>query len=403
MPASTARSGPEEWPHWLGPRGNGISSEHIAESWPPGGPKKVWEQKVGLGYSSPIGFGGSVYLFTQQGRTDTLTAFDAETGSVVWSQSYTCTTPADSPQAANPENGLPLPAATPAIDSNRIYTYGGGGDLTCRDLNGGTEIWRVNVLKQLNAKILTWNQASSPLVDGDLVYLQGGKGGPAAVAVDKNSGAIVWVSEARTDAGYAAPVLIEVQGARQLIIFGGTVLYGMDPRSGKTIWQQPWETNYGVNAATPVYFRNHLFVSSDYNTGSLMLSVSAAGAHRDWASWDVRVKFQPVILDRGFLYLNSAGLLKCLRWPDGKAMWEIPRHQLNLQWGGSLVRTGDKLITLSERGKLGLVRAMPSGYTILAQVPLFDSDDTYSIPLIYRGRLYAAGKGKLVCLEMSRQ
>ena len=168
----------EEWPKWLGPKGNGISTDPIANHWPENGPKKIWEQKVGLGYSSPIGFEGKVYLFSQQGEIDLLTAFDANSGQVVWSKGYAVGIPADASQAKNPENGLPLPLATPTIENGRIYTYGGGGDLFCRKLDGGDEVWHVNVLTETGSRILTWNEASSPLVTEKMVTCRAGRSVP---------------------------------------------------------------------------------------------------------------------------------------------------------------------------------------------------------------------------------
>lgn len=399
VPSAFAAS--EEWPKWLGPNGDGISHEPIADKWPDAGPRKVWEQKVGLGYSSPIGFEGKVYLFSQQGNLDTLTAFDAETGKPAWSQSYAVTIKADQGQARNGSNGLPLPLATPTIDNGRIYTYGGGGDLACWKLDGGESVWKLNVLKETHGQILAWNEASSPLVTEKLVYVQAGKGGPTAVAVDKQSGKIVWQSQAKTPGGYAAPILIDVDGTKQLVVFGGSSLYGMDPESGKTIWELPWKTSFDVNAATPVYHDHHLFISSDYGHGSMMLTLSPTAAKEDWTHDDknIMLKYQPAILDNGVLYANSMGLLKCMHWPDGKILWK--GRDGDLQEGGTLVRDGDKLVTLSQDGNLSLIQATPETHKVISQVHLFDFGTTWSTPLIYRGKLYAMGKDQLVCLDIS--
>ena len=82
--------------------------------------------------------------------------------------------------------------------------------------------------------------------------MQGGEGGPVAAAVDKNSGKLAWQSQAKNLGGFGAAVVAEVQGKRQLVVFGGKKLYGMDPQTGRTIWNEPWETRYDVNAATPI-------------------------------------------------------------------------------------------------------------------------------------------------------
>jgi outer membrane protein assembly factor BamB len=391
----------DEWPKWLGPHGDGISTDPIADKWPQGGPPKVWDQKVGLGYSSPIGFDGKVYLFAQNGDLDTLTAFDADSGRPVWRQSYPCTIKADQGQAKNSANGLPLPLATPAIDNGRIYTYGGGGDLVCRKIEDGSVAWQLNVLKAINEEILGWNQASSPLVGDRLVYVQGGKGGPTAVAVDKETGKLAWTSEARSIGGYAAPIIVEVDGTKQLIIFGGDHLYGMNPETGKTIWGVPWKTAFDVNAATPIYHDHHLFISSDYGHGSMMLTLSGAGAKEVWDHDDknIMLKYQTAVLDNGVLYANSMGVLKCMKWPEGTILWK--GRDGDLREGGTMVRDGDKLITLSQDGNLSLIQATPQVHRVISQIHLFDFGTTWSTPLIYHGKVYAMGKDHLVCLDIS--
>jgi outer membrane protein assembly factor BamB len=98
-----------------------------------------------------------------------------------------------------------------------------------------------------------WGLASSPLVHGDHVVVQAGKGGAVAVAANKADGKVAWVSQAKGVGGYAQVIAADVGGKPQLIAFGGTALFGLDPATGKTLWQQPWKTSYDVNAATPVY------------------------------------------------------------------------------------------------------------------------------------------------------
>ena len=82
---ATAASAVEDWPAWRGPRGDQISRERAPDAWPEGGPKVLWSADVGLGYSSPIAAGGRVYLFSLNGGRETLTAFDAVSGKIAWS------------------------------------------------------------------------------------------------------------------------------------------------------------------------------------------------------------------------------------------------------------------------------------------------------------------------------
>src|SRR5258707_975060 len=117
------------------PRRHEHQQEPIAAKWPEGGPKKLWTVKVGQGVASPVALDGKLYVLAMQGNDDVLTALDADSGTVLWSQSYAVAKHGDqAPQGLNRDNGLPLPEATPTIDGDRIYTYGGGGDLVARQL-----------------------------------------------------------------------------------------------------------------------------------------------------------------------------------------------------------------------------------------------------------------------------
>lgn len=383
----------EGWPRWMGPDGTGISTETgLAESWPESGPRKLWTQKVGIGYSSPIALDGKVYMFSQIERKDALHAFDAESGKVIWEQSY----------ERGEDPPYPGTRATPNIENGRIYTHGSGGDLVCRELADGKLVWRTNILKETNAKPIRWASASSPLVTAEHVYVQGGMEGDAiAVSVDKKTGAIVWKSEAKGLAGYATLILADVAQQKQLIVFGGDAVFGMDPKTGKTIWTEPWKTGNDINAATPIFKDSQLLVTSTRDFGAMLLTLSPQGGKKEWEKRDIASKFQPPILDGNALYANSGGTLKCVSWPDFKVNWTATNRDLNLGPGGSIVRIGNKLVTMSERGKLCLVEATPTGHKLISQVALFDYSQVWSTPLIYRGKIYAKGENDLVCLDVS--
>lgn len=389
----------DEWPKWRGPNGDGISHETgLLDKWPADGPKAVWSAKVGLGFSSPIAYEGKVYLLSQDGNQDGLQAFDADTGKLLWAQSL---------QGGYPKDDFPGSRATPTIDGKFIYTLGGGGDLVCRELETGKPIWHDSILQLTRTSLLTWGQASSPLVTEKLVYVQCGVGGPVAVAVDKTDGKIAWQSQVNGQGGYAAPILMDVAGAQQLIVFGGDALYGMDPTTGKTLWSTAWQTNYAVNASTPIADGDKIFVSSGYNHGAAQFQLSATGAKQVWFVQDVQVKFPAAVLDGGYLYCNSedhSGTLRCLDWKTGAVKWKAGGGRaMKLGFGGSFIRAGDKLYAMSQSGMLSLLKATPEGVEAVGQAQVFDAgfSKVWSAPIIYHGKLYAKGQSQLVCLDIS--
>jgi outer membrane protein assembly factor BamB len=380
----------EEWPKWRGPRGDGISREPLPDSIPSSGLKAVWSADVGIGYSSPIAHSGRVYLFTLNNSKEALTCFDARNGTVIWSDERQTGWDVDYPGTRS----------TPAIDGDAIYTYGGKGDLICRDLATGHPRWELNVPDACDASNLQWGVASSPFIDAAKVYVQAGQGASVAAAVDKSDGRIVWKSEARGTSGYSAVTSADVEGTTQLIVFAGDAVIGMNPADGRTIWQQGWKTNYAVNATTPVYHEGHLFVTSEYGMGGLMLKLSPAGAQRVWAKKDVQSKFQQVIVDNGVLYAATDRRLKCLSWPDGAVKWKTPAGEPPVGDNGSIVRAGDKLVVLSDQGMLTLVKATPNGAEVRGQFQAAEGDKIWSTPLLYGGRVYVKGPKELICYDL---
>jgi outer membrane protein assembly factor BamB len=333
-----------------------------------------------------------VYLFSMNEARETLTCFDANTGQILWSQAG----------GSGRTRSYPGTRATPAIDGNDVFTLGGAGELTCRDLATGAARWTANILNLTNTTGQDWGTASSPLVEGDRVFVQGGQGGSVALAFNRADGSILWQSEATGIGGYAHPVRVDVEGTPQLIVFGGKAVYGMNPDDGKTLWSEPWNTPYDVHASTPVYRDGYLFVTSAYGTGAMMLKLTPGGASRQWERKDVQSRFQPAILDRDALYVSSEGKMMCLSWPDGKPLWTDEDNKLKLGIGGSFVRLpGDRIISLGERGRLTLARATPEKLEVISTADALDGAEIWTMPLVYGGRLYLKGEQELVCYDIS--
>lgn len=391
----------EDWPKWLGPDGNGISKETLPDQLPKE-LKTTWKQPVGIGYSSPIGVAGKIYQYSCVDGKDRLICFNADDGKLLWSQD----------NASGYTGDFPGTRCTPEILGDRIYTYGGDGQLVSRQLADGKEIWSTNVVKETGAKTVNWGEASNPLIIGDIIYVQNGRGNgvPVAIGVDKNTGKIVWKSEAAgkptggirkwpQGGGYAQIIQIDVQGAKQLIAFASDTLFGINPQDGKTIWSETWITDWDVNAANPLYRDGNLFITSNYGKGCAMLKLSPTSASRQWENKEIMSRFQPVILDGGVMYGNSEGTVKCLSWPDGKVKWTA--RQPRIGFGGSLVRSGDKLLCMSDGGELFITKATPDAIQVLGRLSVFPGEkQIWASPLIYNGKIYAKGTESLVCIEL---
>jgi outer membrane protein assembly factor BamB len=388
-------------PLWRGPRRDGASAETgLLASWPQDGPKVLWRRPCGEGYSAPAVAGGRVYTLEMNDDGEAVVCRDADTGQDVWRQPYGAKYRSD--QGSGPRS-------TPTIDEGRVYAVGGSGVFHCLDAATGQVQWRHDLLDEFGAKNLQWGASFSPLVEGDLVFTNpGGPGGHSVAAFDKRDSRLVW--KALDDpAGYSSPIAVTAAGVRQVVFFTGAGLVGLSPADGTLYWRFPWDTQFGVNAATPVPFRardgdrtnDYLFISSGYNKGCAALKVTAGrgGAPEVRAVYEgnqMRNHFASPVRRGGYLYGFDEDRLACLELRTGKVLWA----QRGFQKGSLLIADG-RLIVLGENGELALAEATPEGYREQARFRL-TRRKCWTVPVLAHGRLYVRDQNEVFCLDLRR-
>src|SRR5882672_10461862 len=126
-----------DWPQFLGPTRNGVyAGKDLAAAWPAGGPKILWQHKVGAGWSGPVVSGGKVVLFYRIEDKETVECLDAASGKPIWKGEYETVYRDD----FGFDEG---PRGTPAIDDGKVYTFGADGILSCWEMSGGKRVWQV--------------------------------------------------------------------------------------------------------------------------------------------------------------------------------------------------------------------------------------------------------------------
>ncbi|MCS6861462.1 MAG: PQQ-like beta-propeller repeat protein [Abditibacteriales bacterium] len=373
--------GAADWPQWRGPQRNGISSETGWTSrWSAAGPRIVWRAQVGQGFSSVAVKGGRVYTMGNTNGRDTVYCLNATNGKVLWTHSYACDA-----------GGYPGPRATPTVDGDKVYTLSREGHAFCLNAATGQVIWSADLQRQTGAYPPRWGFAGSPLVEGNLVIYNVGTAG---VALDKNSGKLVWKSGAGT-AGYASPVAFNVGNQRGVAIFSAQALIAVNPTNGRVLWQHPWYTSYDVNAADPIFAGEYVFISSNYNRGGALLKISGGRPQVVWENRNMRNHFNSCVLVNGYLYGNDEGRLACVEFRTGAERW----RQGGMGKGGLIAADGN-LICLTERGMLVIVKATPERYTELASAQVLRGT-CWTQPVLANGFIFCRShEGELVCVDV---
>src|SRR5438445_13087890 len=75
------RKAGSDWPRFLGPTGDGVSTETgIVAPWPKEGPRVVWDMKLGSGYSAPTVSRGRLFVFDRVRDRARLNCVNSQTG-----------------------------------------------------------------------------------------------------------------------------------------------------------------------------------------------------------------------------------------------------------------------------------------------------------------------------------
>lgn len=360
---------PSSWTQFGGPGRNFMTdAKGLASSWPAGGPPRLWTRSLGEGHSSVLAEGNRLYTMYRASTTaqeEVVTALDATTGKTVWEFKY------PAPTARFDFSYGVGPHVTPLIVGDRLYTGSSRAELFALDKATGKQVWTHDFNKEYGVIPFGRGHAGSPIFhNGNVIVTMGGPN-QAVAAFNARTGALAWKSGA-FDYAPASPILIDVDGQTQLLVFGGNVVAGVDPATGRTLWTHAHKTDWGLNISTPVWSAaDHLlFVSSAYGAGSRMLELrQGAGQTRvteKWFSNRMRVHIGTAIRLGGFVYASSGdfgpAFLSAVDVRTGTIAWQ-DRSFARAQ----LLHADGKLIILDEDGALGLATVSPQGLKVLAR------------------------------------
>ena len=168
-----------DWPQFLGPTANGISTETgLLDRWPTNGPPLLWEKVVGTGYSAPSVRGNLLVLHHRFRDDEIVEAFDADTGKNRWRYAY----PSGFQDPYGYNNG---PRCAPLLSSNLCYTFGAEGKLLCLELATGKKVWERDTGKDWNVPDAFFGVGSTPILEGELlIVMVGGQPNSGVVAFD---------------------------------------------------------------------------------------------------------------------------------------------------------------------------------------------------------------------------
>ena len=392
-----AQSKALDWPQWRGPERNGISKETgLLKEWPRSGPPMAWSAAMlGAGYGSVAVAGDHVWVQGMRNRQSVVTSLNRADGKVTWVRII---------GSAGENDRGSGPRGTPSVDGDRLYALTENGDLACLRVADGTVVWQRNILKDFGAQNIGWLISESPLVDGNLVIVTPGGRSNGMVALDKMTGKTVWATkDLRDDAGYASPIVADVQGVRTVMTLTSEAAVGVRATDGKLMWRYTQVANGTANITTPVFSDNKVFFTSAYGTGGALLGLRAVGeevrAQEIYFTREMQNHHGGVVLVNGYLYGFNNSILTTLEFATGKMMWRD-----RSVGKGSIAYADGNLYLLSENNVVGLAEATPAGYREKGRFTIADQGlPSWSHPVVSGGRLFIRNQGTLAAYDVRQR
>jgi outer membrane protein assembly factor BamB len=404
------------WPQWGGPnRDFKAAAPALATTWPSTGPREVWSRPLGDGYSAIVESGGTLYTMYRPAKgfvqaivdkvwpsgssPEVVVALDAASGRTLWEHAY------DAPEVSgmNMEYG-PGPNATPLVADGRVYAVGATGKLHALDAKTGRVAWSRDLYGEMGGKVMYRGYSCSPVAHGDTLILTVGGRGQAVVAFNRADGRVAWKNHDFSP-GPSSPLLIDVDGQEQLVVFYADGIAGVDPRGGPMYWNHHHQTQYGLNISMPVWGDdNVLFFSSAYTGGSRALRLTQAGGQtavtERFFTPKMRVHIGNIIRVGDRVYGSSGdfgpAFVTALDVRTGDVAWQ----QRNFA-RANFVHADGKLIVLDEDGTLALASISPNGLQVHAKAGVL-TNRAWTVPTLVGTRLYLRDRVTIKALELGR-
>lgn len=227
----------EDWPNWRGPRNNGVSAETgLATQWSQTENINWRFPLPGPGPSTPITAGERIFLTSADGDNLVLLCV-ATSGKLRWQRIVT----AGNKNIRQGESNLA--ASSPSADGRRVWAFFGNGELACFNFDG-KRVWQFNVQDRYKHFRIYWGMASTPLLDGERLYLLIlTTNQQFVVALDKNTGEEIWLQKRKTNASseslhsYTSPIIYRFDGQEFLVTHGADYVVAHRLQDGGEIWR----------------------------------------------------------------------------------------------------------------------------------------------------------------------
>jgi outer membrane protein assembly factor BamB len=293
------------------------------------------------------------------------------------------------------------PRGTPTFDGGKLYAVAADGTLACLDAATGKTLWKTNFVQDFSGRNPRWLYSESPLIEGGMVIVTPGGSGAGVVALDKNTGKVVWKTQSDR-AGYSSAMPFDAGSTRGLAVLTQEAAIGLNAKNGELLWRYDKVANRVANIATPIVARGHIFVSTDYGTGCALLKLTPDGgsvkASEVYFNKDMRNHYTTSVLIGDTLYGFSSAILTAMNFMTGEVKWKD-----RSVGKGNCIYAGNRLYCMGEGGTVGLIDPSPAAYKEVSRFEIPKGGyPTWTPPVVANGRLYLREQDNLYSFDIKK-
>jgi outer membrane protein assembly factor BamB len=342
---------------WRGPNRDGIYTEAgLLKKWPDAGPKLLWHfDALGDGHTSVAVTGSAIYTSGMINGTGFVFAFD-HAGKLLWKKDF-------GKEWAENWNGT---RSTPLVVDDKLYVMSSYWNLVCMNTATGQTIWSVDLEKEYGARNNEWGISENLLYDGNVLYCTPGGKNASLVALDRNTGKMIWKSKGNGNkSAYCSPLLIKLQKRKIIVTMMENAVCGFDAATGQQLWDFEHINDTGVHPNIPAFSNGSIYCTSGYGKGGELLKLAEDGSSvtKVWETKDLDSRTGGVVVLNGRIYGSGDRNKKmfCLDWQTGRQIYSAREMA-----PATLIANDGLLYVYSESGKVFLAEPGSDSFRIIS-------------------------------------
>jgi outer membrane protein assembly factor BamB len=355
-------AGHEFWNQFRGPHGNGHSDNARLPVEFDDQRNVQWKVAIhGKGWSSPVVWGDQVWMTTatEDGTRLSAVAVNLDTGKI---EHDLLVFEVAQPEFCHPTNSYA--SCTPYVEEGRLYVHFGTYGTACIDTRTGKTLWE---RRDLNCDHFR-GPAASAVVHGDVLFLSfDGVDVQFVVGLDKHTGKTIWRQDRNIDYGttvgdrkkaYSTPAVIRIGDQWQMVSPSAMETIAYDPSTGSELWRV---RHGGMNAAARPIYENGLLYLSGGEGREHLVAVRPRGTGDITESavvWKtgkmVPDRSSQLVVDGRLFMVSDDGVASCLDAQTGTPLWT---KRLGGAYWASPVYASGRIYFPSKEGTVVVIEA----------------------------------------------